>query len=359
MRLAYDNIVFSLQAAGGISMYWSALIRNLVHTDARVAFYESANSNVFARGLPIQAQTESRIPVPLLRYLPFTRWLREGTIFHSSYYRVALQRGVRNVVTVHDFTYERLATGARRHVHALQKRLALRNADGVICVSEKTREDLEVFYPRIRAPIAVIPNGVSEGFRPLSWKPSDAPRTCDELHGRPFVLFVGGRTHYKNFNIAVETVASIDDRLCLVLVGGGPLSETHSRLLESRLPGRHVHSVDISESTLNTLYNLAHCLLYPSSYEGFGLPLLEAMAAGCPVVALRAASIPEVVGDAALLAERPNAADFGAKVRALQNTLLRDELVAKGFARARLFSWPACFQRTYEFYESVAGRDTE
>lgn len=354
MRIAYDNIIFSLQAAGGISVYWAELIKNLQQADVAATFHGPRVTNQFGRALPITVERESRLPLQILRYLPFTSWLPKGSLFHSSYYRVSLQPGVTNIVTVYDFTYERFSKGLRKHVHTQQKAFALRHADGIICISEKTREDLLAYYPRLNVPIAAIPLGVSESFSRLDDREAHLRTAFPELVGKRFVLFVGARTHYKNFDAAVEAVAAARGDLHLAFVGGGPVTHEHARLLDSRLPGRYVHCAQVNDQRLNVLYNGAHCFMYPSSYEGFGLPLLEAMRAGCPIVTMRAASIPGVVGDAALMVDQPDVAQLAAKLEALELGNIRMDLIEKGLKRAQQFSWPICFRRTYEFYREVA-----
>jgi glycosyltransferase involved in cell wall biosynthesis len=355
MRLVYDNIIFSLQKAGGISVYWFELIKRLSRVHDSAIYYQLDNNNIFARQLPVPTRRESVLPVSIVRCAPFLSRLPGGSIFHSSYYRVSLQRDVKNVVTAHDFTAERVPDRPRRGLNILQKRFALSRAAGIICVSQNTRDDLLALYPGTRAPITVIHNGVSEGFHPL---PADAALTgrFEELRGTKVVLFVGTRDVVKNFRLAVQVLASLENGYRLVLIGGGALSEEEARLLERSLPGRFHHYLGVSEPELNLLYNKAHCLLYPSSYEGFGLPVIEAMRAGCPVVALRASSIPEVAGGAGLLADAADREEFVAKVASLEDAQLRAVQVEKGLRRAQEFSWDRCFEQTYEFYATVASQ---
>ena len=134
-------------------------------------------------------------------------------------------KSLTNVVTVHDFTYERFRNGLPRLVHSYQKKIAVTNADGIICISESTKRDLLTYFPRLEAkPIKVIPHGFGEAFRRLAAAEVSAvsPGAAD-LHGRKFVVFVGHRQAYKNFRVAVEAVSRIPDH-SLAVVGGGPLN---------------------------------------------------------------------------------------------------------------------------------------
>jgi mannosyltransferase len=167
-----------------------------------------------------------------------------------------------------------------------------------------------------------------------------------------FVLFVGWRHSYKNFHVAVQAIAARPD-YWLVSVGGETLNPRERQLLQTHLPNRHVHLPAVDDEHLNHLYNYAHALLYPSSYEGFGLPVLEAMAAGCPVIATNASSIPEVCGDAGLLVDGALPDVLADKITGLQNSEFRSEIIAKGYRQAKRFSWEKCYRETMSFYEQV------
>jgi mannosyltransferase len=349
-----DNIIFSLQRAGGISVYFSELVKRLSQSNDHCVFYEHNNSNIFSKALDITRYKESSLPIGLLRYLPFQRTLPKQSIFHSSYYRVSLQKDIANITTVHDFTYEHFATGLRKHIHSWQKNFAIRRSAGIICISENTKNDLLKFLPDIDpAKIRVIHNGVGDEFKPLT--NSENNFSFYELLNKKYILFVGDRSAYKNFDMAVGVVAQLSE-FCLVIVGGKPFSDQEKAQL-TLLDGRVFTFKGVSGNALNWLYNHAFCLLYPSSYEGFGIPILEAMKAGCPVVSTNLSSIPEIAGDAALLVNIISVQSFCNEVIKLQNNAFRYELIQKGFAQANKFSWNKCFDETMAFYDEVWQRE--
>lgn len=137
----------------------------------------------------------------------------------------------------------------------------------------------------------------------------------------------------------------------LVIVDGSTLTPTEEYNLK-KLPNRYYHLSEPDNKLLNLLYNNAYCLLYPSSYEGFGIPLVEAMKSGCPVVTTNAASIPEVVGDARIV-DPHDMRDVLEKIDSLEDVPFRNEVIAAGYAQARKFSWGKCFDETVGFYEQV------
>jgi mannosyltransferase len=352
MKVVFDNIIFSLQKSGGISVYWFELIsRFLKEYTNDCTFIEAfgGTQNLFRKGFLIPADVITKdttfLPVQLARYLPVFAPSSEPAIFHSGYYRVpfAPRSKFKQVLTVHDFTYEKFTTGLKKEIHSLQKKLAINNADIIICVSESTRQDLLVYYPQCKnKDIRVIYNGVSHDYKPLS----NQLQTNDQ---RPYILFVGSRAAYKNFNLTVDLLSGLPD-YDLVLTGN-PLNSSEKALLETKLRGRYKIYPEITNQKLNSLYNSAFCLLYPSMFEGFGIPVLEAMRAGCPVIALNNSSLPEVCGSAGLLLEKP---DLKSLISALNYIRLnRSDIIKAGFKQAELFSWDKCFQEIIGVYRDL------
>lgn len=356
MKIYLDNIVFSIQQAGGVSVYWHELLKGVCHSGLPVYMLNAnkASDNVFERQIAYQhwpCIRESILPRGLLRYLPLRYRLPAGAVFHGGYLRVSPQKDVLNILTVHDFAHERKLASPfpRGLVNIRQKAYGISKADGIICISDSTRQELLHFYPQTDpAKITVIYHGISDDFFPhVLSAPLGLPA---RLTQRPFVLYVGGRNHYKNFGAAIDTLALLPQEYQLVTIGGGPFNKAEVALLRQRIPGRYQQVVVASNRELNYLYNRAVCLLYPSVYEGFGFPPGEAMKAGCPVVGCSRTSVPEVVGDAGLLSATPHAETFAASIRLLESDPFRQQIVQKGYQRASLFSWKKTIAETIGFY---------
>jgi mannosyltransferase len=345
MQVGIDGIIYSLQVGGGISVYFSELIRHLLKQSdisVTVDLFEPTKGRGIDDILTLAANTSSRCR-PLERYRPCRTAGSIPDVFHSSYYRQPSQKSTPTVVTVYDFIYERFSSGPRRWVHSAQKHSAIRAADAVICISEATRADLEQWVGvRPGQHVHVIPCGVGEVFRPLAKLLDSAP---------PYVLFVGARGGYKNFTLALKALALLPE-FELHCVGGGALRAEELAEVPHSVRARVRHLGHIDDETLNECYNEATCLLYPSSHEGFGIPVIEAMRAGCPVVSIPCKAVLEVGGDALVVA----AADAGAIAEAVDSVCglsRRANVVAAGLNVARSYSWHKTHERTLQVYRSL------
>jgi glycosyltransferase involved in cell wall biosynthesis len=250
------------------------------------------------------------------------------------------------VVTIHDLSFERepKLMGARdRFFFRTMVPRSVRRADRVIAVSQRTKRDLVERYGITDARISVIPNGVDGGFSP------DGPGR----DGSPYLLFVGALHARKDPLGAIEALSLADSDLGLVLVGPDKGVGKEARRLVTRLglDDRVEFAGHVEKPALAALYRGAEALVFPSRYEGFGLPVLEAMASGTPVVATSAGAIPEVAGDAAVLVEPGDPVGLAGGIeRALAD---RDRLVRAGLERARLYSWKETAQRTLAVYQEL------
>jgi len=176
--------------------------------------------------------------------------------------------------------------------------------------------------------------------------------------GFPFVLFVGSRGSYKNFELLIDAFSSsarLKKDFGIICFGGGTFTEKEKRLVaRAGLKSDRVLQMSGHDSCLKELYSLADVFVYPSLYEGFGMPPLEAMSSGCPVVSSNTSSLPEVVGDAA---EMVDPESFESIRHGLEAVLYCDqrrvELISKGRVNASRFSWKNCAQDTYEIYKRL------
>jgi mannosyltransferase len=347
LHIGIDGIVFSIQAGGGISVYFSELIRHLraqADVTTRVDLFE-----------PIKAQhggaaEGSERTLRRSRALERYRRCRIGhpipDVFHSSYYRRPSLKSLPTVVTVYDFIYERFSTGPRRWIHMAQKHAAIRAADAVICISEATKADLEQWVGlRSGQSVHVIPCGVGEAFRPVAGFSSPS---------RPYILFVGARGGYKNFHLALKALALLPG-LELHCVGGGALRLEELADVPDSVRRRVRHLGYIDDDGLNRCYNGAACLLYPSSHEGFGIPVIEAMRAGCPVVCIPCKAVLEVGGEALVIAA-PEAAALAEAIDSVCGPTRRAMVQTDGLIVARRYSWHTTHDRTLQVYRSLAAR---
>jgi mannosyltransferase len=253
-------------------------------------------------------------------------------------------KNILNIVTVHDFTYEKKLTSLKRFVHIHQKKKSLFNADGIICISNNTKSDMLEIYPQLKKKmISVIYNSYDE-INFFNIKNSNYEDNQ--------VLFVGGRNGYKNFKLAVDSV-SLSNDLFLNIVGSD-LTSKEIEFLNLKLgKNRYKLYKYLSPKELNELYNKNLCLLYLSEYEGFGIPILEAMSAGCPVIVSNNSSIPEVAGAAGIYIKL-DPQDVLEKINQIRlDNVFRQNIVIKGLNNVKKFSWLESAKQVELFYSRI------
>lgn len=356
MKIFLDNIIFSLQHAGGISCVWANLIKQLLPmTAAELRFIEHKNaiSNIERYKLDLARRGH----LYAMKNLNLSRFLsvridnyNSPFIFHSSYFRLCDNPNAVNITTVHDLIHEKgFYKGLRRDINMYMKRRAIINSDHIICVSRNTRDDLLHFYPDVNPKkVTVVHNGVSE----IDYFPNYDCKISQLIPYAPrsFVLFIGKREKYKNFDIAVDGVAQCDMNLVVV----GPELNKKEQKLIAKKQCRCMQIGYLPVEQLNMLYNTAYALAYPSSYEGFGLPVIEAQKAGCPVIAASCSSIPEIYGNfTPLLMKEPSTEEFVKKVHMLQDSDLRNKVIEQGLRNANRFSWRKTAIETMKVYRKA------
>ena len=341
-----DGIIFSLQKHGGISTYFSHLCRSLnsKNLDTEILIYdESALKKEFATGVLHKKRFFERF-----RTINIPSKYSNNCILHSSYYRSAANKNVKNVITIYDFIYEKFEVNYfKKNIHLLQKKQAIQKASAIICISESTKKDFLEYYPEYN-PDNVFVTYLAHSSESVQFSPN---YNFEKKFENPYVLFVGMRSAHKNFKTCVNALKNVN--IDFKIIGGGPLSESETNLLKANVAGRYQHLTNVDNDSLNKLYRDAVCLLYPSLYEGFGLPILEAQANGCAVVTTNASSLPEVAAESGILLNTANAESIEQAVLTLLDDQTNKFYVEQGFVNIKRFDWAKTANETIEIYSKI------
>jgi glycosyltransferase involved in cell wall biosynthesis len=274
---------------------------------------------------------------------------------------------IRTVVTVHDLIFERFPETYHfdeRYMHRYKVKQACADADLIIAVSGQTRKDLMELYGIPDGRILVCHQSCREIFSlPVSTETAQAVRERYQLP-RDFLLFVGSVTERKNLITLCRAVVRLGkNRLPIVVVGDGKKQKEEAKtFMASMVAGKDLIFLNdrfpqgVADADLPAIYHLATALVYPSVFEGFGIPLLEAMHCGTPVICSGNSSLPEVAGDAAEYFNATDAEQLAEKIeKVCGNEGLRLEMRRKGLARAELFTPEQCCRPVMDVYRRLAG----
>lgn len=296
--------------------------------------------------------------------LPVELWTGRLHLFHATDFALPPTLPIaQTVLTVHDLAFERYPQdtmpGMLRYLHRVVPR-SVRRADCVIVPSEATRRDLINLYGAPSHKVRLVYPGVEERFCPTGDAAEAAAlRARYRLPDAPLVLTVGTLQPRKNHLRLVQALARIADRAALVIAGGRGwgYESVHEEIGRLGLEGRVTFTGFVDDADLPALYRMATVFVYPALYEGFGLPVLEAMACGVPVVASNVSSLPEVTGpDAALLVDPHDVESIAAALRRLLDEAdLRQTLRQRGLARAAAFSWQRTAAQVWALYAELLG----
>ena len=358
MQAALDEQIFSLQPYGGISRLYFEVAREFLTDTSHGVQINRMDCPVVNEYLLSDRQVAEMLGVrrakspyrALSRY--FSRPPRRSTVevFNSTFYLPRLLPDypkAKHVVTVFDLIPELMPETRRRLDFLTRKRAYLLSADHIICISESTRRDLLRICPEVKAPITIAYPGVSEIFRVPGLRTSDLPS--------PYILHVGNRSGYKDGMAvarAFSAIAKSFPDLTLLYVGGGALRRSEVQLLRDLGITARVRQVSISDDEMPTVYQQALITVYPSHYEGFGLPVVEAMAAGSPVLLSDTSSLPEVGGTAARYFP-PGDVDYlaGLMNDVLADEVQRGEMALRGRERSLMFTWSNYASSTLQAYK--------
>lgn len=364
MKILFDSTAFVIQARGGVSRVLYELFAALsTDSNASCRIFAGFHRNRYLRDAPAHIKARvigvylpSRIIKPRI-FLPINRFLCsiyaywfQPDICHFTYFDTPkVPARCKTVVTVHDMIVELFPSLFDVSCDESNwKAKAVAAADGVICVSENTKTDLTRILPLNGKPTEVVYHGNSMRFDNAALKTID-------IDSR-YWLYVGNRgLKYKNFDVVLR---AFSERLCqydvkLVCFGGGSFtSDEFERFKELGVEGNLLHSSG-HDSVLASYYKSADCLIYPSIYEGFGLPPIEAMAIGCPVVSSSAPPMPEIIGRAGLFFEPDLTQSLLDQISLLNDSEIRDQLIKLGHQQVSRYNWKIIAEQALGFYESL------
>jgi glycosyltransferase involved in cell wall biosynthesis len=363
MNILYDHQVFSIAHFGGIARYFVELISHLssfpdVHARILAPINRSPCLSAQNKRAPHLGVDLARVPgLPDRVVRPLNRFLARGyakiiapdIVHETGYWPGSIApRSARIVATVHDTIPERVPHlfPNLRFEHQLRQQ-AIDRAHHVICVSQSTRSDLLEFFDVDPARVSVVLLGSS--ISPPAAGPMDL--------GKPYLLHVGARYTYKNFDGLIDAFgkAGLHHTHKLVNFSSKPWRDDElQKIKRAGIPLESMLQVTGDDNSLARYYAGADALVLPSMYEGFGIPLLEAMRCGCPIATSKISSMPEVAGDAAIYFEPKDTDSIAqALVEIASSPTLRKRLSANGLVRARQFSWERCAEQTYAIYKEV------
>jgi len=376
LRVGFDATP-AVRQGGGIGRYTRELLRALAEIDRTTQFrlfYASAAgapgdslpalpANFSVRRLPFDDIWLARVWHRAQAPLPVEWITGRLDLFHSPDFTLPpTRRGTRTLLTVHDLSFVRDPESAVPVLRAYLNRVVPRSvarADHVLADSLATRADLMDIYSTPPEKISVLYSGVNEVFQPVrNAAVLRAVRARYGLGDALFILAVGTLQPRKNYTRLVQAFAQLAAPDVNLVIAGGKgwmFDAIFAEVERCRLSQRVIFPGFVDDQDLPALYSAAAVLAYPSTYEGFGLPILEAFACGTPVVTSTASCLPEVAGDAALLVPPADVAALAeALQRAYADTETRNRLIKAGEARVRQFSWRASARQLVELYERLA-----
>ena len=375
MRVLYDGAIYSVQTAGGINRYFAELISRLPADWSPIMATAAIPEVHFPEHGGMQWQQCGTYQ----GLKPWVKWRRrrffqrcyasvDADVVHPTSYRLLSNQPLTSlrqplVVTVYDMIHERFPDLLdRRRRNARQKRAAILAAKRIICISESTRRDLLELYPEVEDRVSVIHLAANlGGTTEITLPGEELARSPRDFQDRsPYFLYVGSRAAYKNFDRllrAMQAVVQSHPQVRLVVAGARLTNHEQQQIAALGLCDHVEALTSVTDDQLRALYHHSLALVYPSRYEGFGIPVLEAMACQTVVVAADTSSIPEVAGDAARLFQPLDTDELADILKdLLAHPEQRQPLIERGLQRVRQFSWDKTASATWNVYQAACGQ---
>jgi glycosyltransferase involved in cell wall biosynthesis len=361
MKVFYDHQAFSLQDYGGITRIFSELYTGLQQRKHSPHLSILFSNNAYINEKKISPnpfyniwKLKHRSVIYKINnaYNVFDLIANNYDVYHPTYYSPFLSTYIGNtpmIVTVHDLINEILYKKYPSLYDSRlfrQKQTIMMKAAHIIAVSENTKKDVIEHYSIEPEKISVIYLGNS-----FSIETTEINKSTEK-----YMLFVGNRAGYKNFIPFVEAIHQIliDSDIKLICAGGKEFTNEEKEVLKRLGIDNRIHHQSVNDSQLSELYKNALLFIFPSLYEGFGIPILEAFACGCPCAVSNSGSLPEIAGDAALFFDPYSMNSiFECVYNAINSTELRENLRRKGRIRLANFSWDKHIEQTIEVYNKV------
>lgn len=365
MKILYDHQIFTLQKYGGISRYFYELIKefnNIENMQVETSLLLSSNYYILDKSnirhnnfLPNKEFRGKRRFMTLINKRHSINQIKKQNfdIFHPTYYDPYFLKYIGGrpfVLTVHDMIYEKFSEFfPTEDIISENKKILVERASKIIAVSKSTKDDLIEIFDVEPSKIEVVYHGNSMIVNDKSALDVNIPKN--------YILFVGLRDGYKNFDRFIRATTKLLDKnldLSIVCVGGGQFkAEELSLFSKLNIQGK-VFQYNLDDKSLVQLYKNAIMFIFPSLYEGFGMPILEAFACKCPLVCSNRSSLPEIADNAAEYFD-PYCEEsiYGAIKNVLDNTAYRRLLINNGIERLKQFSWEQTAINTKKVYENV------
>ena len=355
IKIEYDYQISSMQKYGGISRYYNELINgiNLLNLD------DLKLINNFQKNYLRVNKFNNFIRFNLLKYYFNFFYNNKANILHKTYYfdniKKKNSRYQFEVITVFDLIHELnfFELNNNQYKKIIDYKMeSINSADHIICISENTKKDLMKYYNYSDEKISVIHLGVSQNFK------NNIKYILPKYIPKKFILFVGSRKSYKNSQILIRAFSTLSKQyndLYLIFFGGQNFDISEKKYFsENNIDSNKVRHLSGSDTLLKSLYDNAEVLVYPSKYEGFGLPPLEAMSCGCPVITTKNGSLNEICGDAAIYFDAENENELLEKISICINDLdIKKQYKKLGLNWSKNFSWEKCCKETVQTYSKL------